>query len=214
MIKATAEQVWSLAVAAHRINGGYFKEPQWDYEASPPKVKLNANKLMVKEWLKTGNFSEVTAADIEKGQEVKQHFHSYMFLALAGQLNDFQKNAFRISQLTEFGPSDLLEIAITSCLPSVYERDRERKDFMDQIRNSTQLSGAVGDRVQGEIVVLSSRYNMNFNKWKISAKMVDSFVDFWYNTNLNAGDVLRIKGKVKAQRDNNTTQLNYVKVIG
>jgi hypothetical protein len=38
-------------------------------------------------------------------------------------------------------------------------------------------------------------------------------VDFWYNTNLNAGDVLRIKGKVKAQRDNNTTQLNYVKVI-
>jgi hypothetical protein len=210
----TAEQVWGAAVAAHRINGGYFKEPQWDYEATPPKVKTNANKLMVKEWLKTENFSEITAADIELGQEVKRHFNSYMFLALAGQLNDFQKEAFRISQLSEFGPRALLEIAITSCLPSVYERDRQRKDFMDQIRNSTQLSGAEGDRVQGEIVVLSTRYNMNFNKWKISAKMVDSYVDFWYNTNLNAGDVLRIKGKVKAQRDNNTTQLNYVKVIG
>jgi hypothetical protein len=209
----TAEQVWGAAVAAHRINGGYFKEPQWDYASAPPKVSINANKLMVKEWLKSGNFSEITAADIEKGQAVKQHFHSYMFLALSGGLNDFQKQAFRISQLSEFGPRDLLEIAITSCLPSVYERDRERKDFMDQIRNSTQLSGAVGDKVQGEVVVLTSRYNMNFNKWKISAKMVDSYVDFWYNTNLNAGDVLRIKGKVKAQRDNNTTQLNYVKVI-
>ena len=210
----TADQVWGAAVAAHRINGGYFKEPQWDYESSPAKGKINANKLMVKEWLKTNNFDQVTAADIETGQKVRQHFHSYMFLALAGQLNDFQREAFRISQLTEFGSRDHLEIAITSCLPSVYERDRQRKDFMDQIRNSTQLSGAVGDKVQGEIVVISSRYNMNFNKWKISAKMVDSYVDFWYNTNLNAGDVLRIKGKVKAQRDNNTTQLNYVKIIG
>jgi hypothetical protein len=209
----TAEQVWGAAVAAHRINDGYFKEPVWNYDVTPPVLKTNANKLMLKQWFQTGNLSEITAADIEKGQAVKQHFHSYMFLALAGQLNDFQKQAFRISQLTEFGPRDQLEIAVASCLPSVYERDRQRKDFMDQIRNSTQLSGAVGDRVEGEIVVLTSRYNMNFNKWKISAKMVDSYVDFWYNTNLNAGDVLRIKGKVKAQRDNNTTQLNYVKVI-
>lgn len=210
----TADQVWGAAVAAHRINGGYFKEPQWDYDQSPAVVSKNANKLMVKEWLATNNFEKVTEDDILLGQEVRRHFHSYMFLALGGQLNDFQREAFRISQLTEFGSRNHLEIAITSCLPSVYERDRQRKEFMDQIRNSTQLSGAVGDKVQGEIVVLSTRFNMNYNKWKISAKMVDSFVDFWYNTNLNAGDVLRIKGKVKAQRDNNTTQLNYVKVIG
>jgi hypothetical protein len=210
----TAELVWGAAVAAHRINDGYFKEDQWMQNAVPPFVSKRANKSLVKEWLITGNTSEITAADIEKGQEVRRHFNSYMFLALAGNLNEFQKQAYKISQLTEFSQRDRLEIAVTSCLPSVYERDRQRKDFMDQIRNSTQLAGNVGDRVEGDIVVLSSRYNMNFNKWKISAKMVDSYVDFWYNSNLNAGDVLRVKGKVKAQRDNNTTQLNYVKVIG
>jgi hypothetical protein len=210
----TADQVWGTAVAIHRINGGYFKEDQWMHNATPPYLDKRANKTVVKEWLKTSNFVDVTQEDIARGQEVRRHFQSYMMLALKGQLNDFQREAFKISQLTEFGPRDHLAIAITSCLPSVYERDRDRKEFMDQIRNSTQLAGEEGDKVQGEIVVLSSRYNMNYNKWKISAKMVDSFVDFWYNTNLNAGDILRVKGKVKAQRSNNTTQLHYVKVIG
>jgi hypothetical protein len=153
----------------------------------------------------------VTPEDITKGQEVRSHFNSYMMLAIAGKLNDFQQQAYKIAQLTEFNGRDHLEIAIASCLPSIYERDRQRKEFVAQVRESQQLSGAVGDRVAGEIVVLQTRYNVNFSKYKISAKMNDSFVDFWYNTNLNVGAVIKIKGKIKAQRGDNTTQLNYVK---
>jgi hypothetical protein len=210
----TADQVFSLAMAAHRINEGYFKEDVWMQNATPPYRGKQANKTLVRQWIRTKDFVEVTPEDILKGQEVRAHFRSYMFLAIAGKLNDFQAQAYKISQKDTFTERDGLELAIASCLPSVYERDRTRKELMDQLRDSTQLTGNVGDRVEGEIIVLDTRYNVNFNKWKISAKMVDSFVDFWYNTNIEKGAVMKIKGKVKAQRDNNTTQLNYVKQIG
>lgn len=210
----TADQIFALAMAAHRINEGYFKEDQWNTSTAAHFRSKEANKLMVKRWIRTNDFVEVTPEDILKGQEVRAHFNSYMFLAIAGKLNDFQAQAYKIAQKTEFTVRDSLEIAIASCLPMIYERDRTRKEFMDQLRDSTQLTGNVGDRVEGEIIVLDTRYNVNFNKWKISAKMVDSFVDFWYNSNIEKGAVMKIKGKIKAQRENNTTQLNYVKQIG
>jgi hypothetical protein len=210
----TAEQVWGAVMAAHRINGGYVKEPVWDYNVDQRAPVKDANKLMVKGWIRSNDLSKVTAEDIEKGMEVRNHFNSYMFLAIAGKLNDFQQQAYKISQMTEFRSRDSLELAVASCLPMIYERDRAKKEFMEQLRNSTQLTGEVGDKVEGEIVVLDTRYNVNFNKWKISAKMVDSYIDFWYNTNIAKGTAMRIKGKIKAVRGDNTTQLNYVKQVG
>jgi hypothetical protein len=210
----TAEQVWGAVMAAHRINEGYFKEPVWDYAQDQRNPVKDANKLMVKGWIRSNDLSKVTAEDIEKGMAVRNHFNSYMFLAIAGKLNDFQQQAYKIAQMSEFKARDGLELAIASCLPMIYERDRAKKEFMEQLRDSTQLTGNVGDAVSGEIVVLDSRYNVNFNKWKISAKLVDSYVDFWYNKTIAKGTVLRIKGKIKAMRGDNTTQLNYVKQVG
>jgi hypothetical protein len=37
-------------------------------------------------------------------------------------------------------------------------------------------------------------------------------VDFWFGKELEGE--LRIKGKIKTQRGNKTTQLNYVKIVG
>lgn len=211
MATYTAEQIFALAMAAHRINGGYFKEDQWDYNTNT--VAKRANKSMVKEWIRTNNLSEITPNDVTNGQEVRAHFHSYVFLAIAGKLNDFQQQAYKIAQMTEFTAKNGLEIAVASCLPMIYERDRQRKEFMEQLRDSTQLQGSVGDRVQGRAVVLSTRYNINFNKYKVVAKMGESFIDFWYGTAPAVGAELNIKGKIKALREDNTTQLNYVKVL-
>jgi hypothetical protein len=209
----TADQVFALAMAAHRINGGYFKEDVWMPNATPPYRSKQSNKTLVRQWARTNDFVEVTPDDVLKGQEVRNHFKSYMFLAIAGKLNDFQAQAYKISQKDAFTERDSLELAIASCLPSVYERDRQRKEFMEQLRESTQLRGAVGDRVEGEFVVLSTRYNINFNKYKVSGKIADSFVDFWFGSAPAVGTTLQIRGKIKQLRDDNSTQLNYVKVL-
>jgi hypothetical protein len=211
----TADQVWGLAVAADRINEGYFKEPVWtqpDNDLTGPMVLVkNANKLLVKQWLRTNNFTVATTEDITKGQEIRNYFNGFLLKQISGKINEFEQQALRIAQMDEFTGKNMLEFAVVSCLPSVMIRDQSRNELAREVRGSTQLQGAVGDKIQGEIEVVKSYYSKDYNKYRITAKLVDSFVDFWYNTNLEAGTRLSIKAKIKSVRGDNTTQLNFVK---
>ena len=212
----TADQVWGLAVAADRINEGYFKEPVWSTpeDATPPKVVKDANKLLVKQWLRTNNFTAASEADIEKGREVRNYFNGFLLKQISGKINEFEQQALRIAQMDEFTGRNMLEFAIVSCLPSVMIRDQSRNELAREVRASTQLQGAVGDKIQGEIEIVKSYYSQEYNKFRITARLVDSFVDFWYNTNIDAGSRVSIKAKIKSVRGDNTTQLNFVKRIG
>ena len=210
----TADQVWGLAVAADRINGGYFKEDVYVLENECQKRVTQANKLMVKQWLREGAFTEATQADVEKGREVRSYFNGFLLKQISGKINEFEQQALRIAQMDEFTGRNMLEFAIVSCLPSVMIRDQSRNELAREVRASTQLQGEVGDKIQGEIEVVKSYYSQEYNKFRITAKLVDSFVDFWYNTNIDAGSRVSIKAKIKSVRGDNTTQLNFVKRIG
>ena len=212
----TADQIWGLAVAADRINEGYFKEPVWSTpeDATPPKVVKDANKLLVKQWLRTNNFTAASEADIEKGREVRNYFNGFLLKQISGKINEFEQQALRIAQMDEFTGRNMLEFAIVSCLPSVMIRDQSRNELAREVRASTQLQGEVGDKIQGEIEIVKSYYSQEYNKFRITARLVDSFVDFWYNTNIDAGSRVSIKAKIKSVRGDNTTQLNFVKRIG
>jgi len=207
----TADQIWGLAVAADRINGGYFKEDVYVLENQCTKRITQANKLMLKEWLRNGAVTEATAEDIEKGREVRNYFNGFLLKQISGKINDFESQALRIAQMDEFTSRNLLEFAVVSCLPSVMIRDQSRNELAREVRLSTQLQGNVGDKIQGEIEVVKCFYSKDYDKYRVTAKLVDSFVDFWYNSNLNAGDRIAIKAKIKSVRGDNTTQLNFVK---
>ena len=207
----TADQVWGCAAAAQRINEGYFKEDQWDTAEAGVKIKT-ANKSLVKNWLARGDYSQITAADIAAGQTARNHFKSYTFLAIAGRLNEFQETAMKLAAKEEFTGRDIYDFSVISCLPSVAVRDAANSELKREIYTSEQLQGVVGDTVVGDITVISARFNPDYAKHKITARMGESFVDFWFGQELKGE--LRIKGKVKVQRGNKTTQLNYVKIVG
>jgi hypothetical protein len=206
----TADHVWALAVVADRINGGYLKESEWLENAVPPCRGREANKLMVKQWLREGA-NPTTEADIEKGREVRNYFNGFLLKQISGKINEFEQQALRIAQMDDFTGRHMLEFAIVSCLPSVMIRDQSRNELAREVRASTQLQGAVGDKIQGEIEVVKCYYSKDYDKFRVTAKLVDSFVDFWYNSNLEAGQKLTIKAKIKSVRGDNTTQLNFVK---
>jgi hypothetical protein len=208
----TADQVWGLAVAADRINEGYFKEQQWGQsDSGESRLLKETNKAMVKYWLRNNNFTAATAEDIEKGREVRNYFNGFLLKQISGKINEFEQQALRIAQMDEFTNRNMLELAIVSCLPSVMLRDQSRNELAREVRHSTQLTGAVGDKIQGEIEVVKCYYSKDYDKFRVTAKLVDSFVDFWYNSNLEAGDRISIKAKIKSVRGDNTTQLNFVK---
>jgi hypothetical protein len=206
----TADHVWALAVVADRVNGGYLKETEWLENAVPPCRGREANKLMVKQWLREGA-NPTTEADIEKGREVRNYFNGFLLKQISGKINDFEQQALRIAQMDEFTGKNMLEFAVVSCLPSVMIRDQSRNVLAREVRASTQLQGAVGDKIQGEIEIVKCYYSKDYDKFRVTAKLVDSFVDFWYNSNLEAGQKLTIKAKIKSVRGDNTTQLNFVK---
>ena len=206
----TADQVWGAAAAAHRINDGYIKDDVWNYNSPAAFISKFANKNMVKKWLREQDFSEVTEQDILAGQRFRGHFKGYTLLAIRGPLNDFQAQALRIATMDTFTGRNMLEFAIVSCLPSVADRDTVRNTIKKEIYASEQLNAVEGDAIVGEVEVMSSKYSATYNKYRITGRMGESFVDFWFNKDLK--DVVKIKAKVKTHRDDKTTQLNYVKI--
>ena len=206
----TAEQVWACAAAAQRINGGYLKEDQRDHHTG--LVVKTANKLLVKDWLRTNDYSQITAADTAEGIRARNHFKSYTLLAIAGRLNEFQTTAMQLAAKEEFTGRDMYDFAVISCLPSVAVRDAANSELRREIYTSEQLQGDEGDRIQGEVTVINTRFNPDYNKHKIRGRMGESFVDFWFGSALEG--TVNIKAKIKSQRGDKTTQLNYVKVLG
>ncbi len=122
----TADQVWGCAAAAQRINGGYFKEPVYDFDVDQKNPVTQANKLMVKQWLREGNFAQITEADYAAGRQARDHFKSYTLLMIAGKLNEFQQTAYKIAVKDSFTGRDMYDFAVVSCLPSVATRDQQR----------------------------------------------------------------------------------------
>ena len=208
----TADQVWACAAAADRINEGYVKVDQWMLNATPPFLAKKANKSLVKEWLRTNSFTEVTDSDYAAGRVARDHFKTYTLLALTGRMNEFQQTALKIATKDVFTGRDMYDFAVISCLPAVAERDQQRTELKREIYASEQLVGEEGQQIVGDITVVSTRFNPEYNKFKINARMGDSFVDFWFSKELKGE--LKIKGKIKAQRGDKTTALNYVKVVG
>jgi hypothetical protein len=209
----TADHVWALAVVADRINGGYLKDTEWLPNATPPCKGREANKLMVKQWLREGS-NPTTEADVTEGQRVRNHFKGFLLKQMAGRINDFEQQALKIAQKDEFTGRDLLDFAIISCLPASARRDQERKDLQREVVASTQLTGNLGDKIVGDIEVIKSHYSAIYGKFKVNARMGESFVDFWFTKELVKGSNVRVEGKIKNVRGDKTTQLNYVKIRG
>jgi hypothetical protein len=205
----TADHVWGLAVAADRINGGYCKADV--YAENLDVVQKQANKTMVKGWLRNGQ-NPATAADVERGREIRNYFNGYLLKQIAGKINDFEQTALRIAQMDEFTNRNMLEFSVVSCLPSVMLRDQSRKELKNAISSSVQLAGEVGEKITGEIEVFKCDYQQTYDKFIIQARMGDSYVSFWFSSRIDGA--VTIRAKIKEQRGDNTTALNFVKIIG
>ena len=202
----SADQVWAIAVRVDRENGGYVKLPV--YAETLDVVKTQPNKVIVKEMIRE-NY-QPTEDEIAEGQRVRKYFNTFTMKLLTGKINEFEQTALKIAQKDAFTNRDMYDFAVVSCLPDVARRDAARTELKREIYQSEQLVGNVGDRIQGLINVISCRYNQNYNKFRVQARMGEAFVDFWYGKELEGE--LTIKGKIKAVRGDKTTQLNFVKV--
>ena len=207
----TASHVWALAVAAQRINGDYLKEPVYDFNVDQRNPVKQANKALVKQWLREG-VNPTTELDIAAGEDCRNYIKGWLMRELAGKITEFERTALKIAQKDEFTTRDMYDFAVVACLPASVARDRNHQEIKREVYHSEQLIGNIGDIIVGEVTVVKSSFSQMYNKFKISGRMGESFIDFWFTKPLEGS--VRIKGKIKSVRGDKTTALNYVKITG
>jgi hypothetical protein len=209
----TAEQVWAFAVTADRINDGqYVKEDQRSTDGQC--VIREANKHMLRRWLREDYCGEDTAEDREQGLAARAwHRGQLLMTALKRPLSGFEETLNRVVGLDEFALEiNQLEIAIVASQIRTYRTGVAHEKRM--WGTDTSPMAAVGTKVECQVEVVKSVYGQNYNTNYIRAVTVDTrkVVMFTYREGMDPGTVLTIQGTVKAHRED-CTQLNRVKVL-
>jgi len=209
VLNIPAENVWSAAVAAQRINGAYVKLSV--LSESDPSMNCQSNRKIIESLLVDP--AGITDEDREQGKKVRSFYQAFTFKILKGtRLSEFDNTAMLIAN------RDVIEgnydVAVIASLPSCYERGVVRQSADQRVSFATGgFIGAVGNKVSAAIEVLKCVYSQKWMTHYITGITSDDQVVFFaYKSELPVGKMLDIYGTVKAQRDN-TTQLNRVKVI-
>lgn len=212
----TADQVWGAACAANRINYGYHKDAVYETVDSnqPPVLVKEANKHLMRHLLEAdANGSAITEDDIKQGKACRAYYQTFMLKELAGTLNNgFLKAVYALSVKDEFRSNEYIELAQIAAAPQGWLRDVKRQADLERANEGTYI-GSIGEKVNGTVEVSSCNYSANYGIYFVHGFVGNNAVFFSYKKSLNAGDKVQFKGTVKAHRDNNTTQLNRVKII-
>lgn len=210
----TSEQVWTAAAVAQRHNGEYLKYDVMDYESTPPKVlKLNSKSLMQE--VLAGRIPAFPS-DTEYGLKVREHFRGKVMDILVGRASSFIQSAVNTANKEEFDErKDRLDMAIIASLPQSYERDVKRESVDDRRRalSAEGHVGKIGEKFTGDFVVLSCSYSHKYNCFCVNAESNNHAFFFFLHQKVDTGTTYKMKGTVKAHRDEGVTQLNRVKVL-
>lgn len=203
--------VFAAASAAYRINGLYIKQDEITFhEGGGHTVDKIANKTLVHQFLK-GAF-DLRDEDREMGERVRQHCNGLSFKIITGKtLSEFEQAILSVAD-KETTDSNY-DIAVVASLPASYDRAQARiqQDAMLREKSGT-LTDAVGVKVELDIEVVRCNYSNNWDTHFVTATIDNAVVFFASRNKLELGSKLRIKGKVKAHKEDRT-QLSHVKFL-
>lgn len=209
--------VFGAAVVAQRINGAYHRDDVKEYpeDGSEPKVLKVANKLLVRKILSDYQTdpSVITDEDIAQGELVRTHFTGLSFKILQGKtISDFEVSAQAVSEMENI--TGFFHMALVSCLPASYERAMSHSEANHRIAQAnTGYVAAVGEKVALTVEVARSVYSHKYGvNFVTGITERNQSVFFSYREKLAIGTKLNIAGTVKRHAQDNTTQLNRVRV--
>jgi hypothetical protein len=211
----TAETVWAAAAHAHRINGAeYLKDPEYAKDSQglwTQQVLRQRNRDVMKQAL--DDDSVITADDRDLGSRARDWLSkTIMMKTLKGSvMSEFEQGLQRAVSLSEFDEWGCrYELALVASQIRAYEQAVQLEAAMEGISNEPVAE--IGAKVDTEITVVKSVYSQNFGVFFITGITADRrAVFFSYRDRLANGHQCRIRGTVKAHREN-STQLNRVRI--
>jgi len=215
--KYSVSDVWAAACAAHRINGGYFKEYAYEWSEVEKRnvVAKRKNREIMMEFL--ADPTNLTVDDIERGEHCRNFLQNDLtFRTLKNKTGDFDTAIRKVLAVQDKFDNHFhkYELAIVACLPASVERSEIRQNSESRVQFAQGgLIGEVDDKVELQVEVLNSNFSKQYNiYWVRAITEADQAVFFSSKESYDPGTHLAIKGTVKAHKDN-LTQLNRVKVL-
>jgi len=180
------EQVWAAAVAAQRINGGYFKREKivyfvnhhkWGNTASNKSNKLS-NISLVRSILQSDQ-SNITPEDFIEGQKIREYFCGLISLVFTGEARNFLKLAACAAGQKEFSLFEKNFPLIVS-LPDAYAKNIARAKVRETLaivenESSPYVASKLNHIFNDVITVLDCKYNKRFiNPYAVNAITISS----------------------------------------
>ena len=212
--RIAADVIWAAAAHAHRINQGeYHREPYQarDTEGQPIGALYRRNRDIMLDVIRDP--AVITDADRELGCAAREyHSRAIMMKSLRGTMSEFDHTVRQAVVLDDFDlGGDRVSIAVIASQIRAYEAAQQLEIAMDGV--SREPVADVGAKIERDVTVARAIYSQNYGVWFITAVTQDRrAVFFSYRERMNAGYQCRIRGTVKAYREN-STQLSRVKVI-
>jgi len=206
-VNFVADDVWSAACAAQRLNGSYVKVVPVENN----EFITETNRQIIDNFL--ANTDLITDIDREQAKLVRTYYQGLTFKILQGKkLNDFDNTAMVIANRDTI--ESTYDVAVIASLPSCYERSVQRDNQNRKLEFAGGgFIGRVGDKVKVNVEVVRSSFSQQYNTYFVSGVTTDDqAVFFSYRNGIEAGKLIIAEGTVKRHGDN-ITQLNRVKVI-
>jgi hypothetical protein len=201
--------VLAAANAAYRKNQGYVK-PGYEL-AGTTETPRKSNRELVYYYL--DNTSELIEEDHEVATKIKAWYQGKTFKILSGSyVSDFDHNVLKMLEQEE--TPEGYNLAVLASTPGSYFTGIQRDVGESRVKFAQGgYLGTVGDKVETKCEVMKCIYSQKWGVFFVTAITDnDQAIFFSYKEEISYGKCLTIKGNVKRQ-DNNTTQLNRVKVI-
>ena len=222
----STQKVLALACAAQRTYGEYIKEARsvFDDEGKFILIK-HSNKELVKYALGLNRNSYTpeyrpidlitTPEDFEEADRIRQFFKRLMFSAVAGK-NDFE---IEVNALLESETIPGNKVGYIACLPSVYLREKTKKDLKKSLTecDNEALADAGQSILDKDCEILQVVRSKNFDAWNVLAIIDNKIVSWMTSKESKVGAAVVVKAKVKGIAENyqtkkTETRLHYVKV--
>lgn len=212
-----AALVLAASCAAHRVNDGYFKAGQfnvtWHHSGASERTPRSGvcNRTLTDRFMAAPD--SITAEDHETAGKIQSWYRTKLFHVLADQsMSDFE---LRVMDILDRGQcQQRWDVSMLVSVPQGYFRAMEREAAYQRTRAAQGgYLGTLGQRLEITCEVLRSGFSAKWNTWYITAVTPqDQVVFFSHARGMAPGTVLKAKGTVKRQQ-NNQTQLNRVIVL-
>ena len=205
----SAEDIWGAAAHATRVNEGYLKEDEYNWNTA--RLTKHANRDVAKKALAE---STITEADRKEGMEARHFLHSRLTMkALSKRLTDFEAGLAKAVALDEFiVPQDRMMIGIVNSQIVSYHRQLQEESMTkDAVWGYV---AEVGLRVDLKVTPTARFWIDRYDTFRYNSITKDGYkASFYYRERLEVGNTVGVRGTVKKHADN-TTYLNRVKIEG